>query len=76
MNLCANCGVELDEGMKKCPLCGKAPGAKNNHREEVENKPSAIIQLQKKENLRYLWELFGIIAFSGITVCTIVDLLI
>jgi len=76
MNLCANCGVELDEGMKKCPLCGKDPGEKITHREEVENRPSAIIQLQKKENLRYLWELFGIIAFSGITVCTIVDLLI
>lgn len=76
MNLCANCGVELDEGMKKCPLCGKAPGEEINQRDEVENKPSAIIQLQKKENLRYLWELFGIIAFSGIAVCTIVDLLI
>jgi len=76
MNICANCGVELDEGLKNCPLCGKAPGEKINHPDEVGNSPSAIIQLQKKENMRYLWELFGIIAFSGITVCTIVDLLI
>ncbi len=25
MALCVNCGVELDEGLKICPLCGKDP---------------------------------------------------
>jgi len=58
-----------------CPLCGKDP--ENNFEQEPvsDNYPSDIIQLQKKENRRYLWELSGILAFSGIAVCTILDLL-
>jgi len=76
MIICVNCGVELDDGLKSCPLCGKALG--NNIEKEFHssNYPSDIIQLQKKENRKYLWELSIIIAFSGIAVCTIVDLLI
>src|SRR4030042_5650406 len=76
MTLCVNCGVELDDGLKICPLCGKDPGD-NGEQEHIANiYPSEIIQLQKKENRRYYWELSGIIAFSGIAVCTIIDLLI
>jgi cytochrome c oxidase subunit IV len=76
MNICINCGVELEEGLKKCPLCGRNPGERVAQDLITDNKPSNIINLQKKENLRYLWELFTIIAFSGISVCTILDLLI
>ncbi|MBG0859665.1 MAG: zinc ribbon domain-containing protein [Bacteroidales bacterium] len=76
MILCINCGVELDDGFKICPLCGKDPGRKDEPEHIVSNFPSDIIQLQKKENRRYLWELSGIIAFSGIAVCTILNLLI
>jgi hypothetical protein len=76
MIICVNCGVELDDGLKICPLCGKAPG-KNSEKENLPSDyPSDIIRLQRKENRKYLWELGGIIAFSGIAVCTIVDLLI
>lgn len=76
MTLCVNCGVELDDGLKICPLCGKDPGSKDEQEKNSDNYPSAIIQLQKKENRRYLWELSGIIAFSGIAICTIIDLII
>ena len=76
MTLCANCGVELDDGLKICPLCGKDPENKDEQEQISNNYPSGIIQLQRKENRRYLWELSGIIAFSGIAVCTILDLLI
>jgi phosphatidylserine synthase len=75
MILCVNCGVELDDGLKTCPLCGKDPEKKGEHEQISSNYPSDIIQLEKKENRRYLWELSGIIAFSGIAVCTILDLL-
>jgi phosphatidylserine synthase len=75
MTLCVNCGVELDDGLKICPLCGKDPGKKGEQEQISSNYPSDIIQLEKKENRRYLWELSGIIAFSGIAVCTILDLL-
>jgi len=75
MTLCVNCGVELDDGLKICPLCGKDPGKKGEQEQFPGNYPSDIIQLEKKENRRYLWELSAIIAFSGIAVCTILDLL-
>lgn len=75
MTLCVNCGVELDDGLKICPLCGKDPENKSEQEQVSSNYPSGIIQLQKKETRKYLWELSGIIAFSGIAVCTILDLL-
>lgn len=76
MAICVNCGVELEEGIKICPLCGKFQGKSNEQEPLPSNYPSGIIGLHKKESRRYLWELSGIITFSGIAVCTIVDLLI
>jgi hypothetical protein len=75
MTLCVNCGVELDDGLKICPLCGKDPENKGEQEQISSIYPSDIIQLEKKENRRYLWELSGIIVFSGIAVCTFLDLL-
>jgi hypothetical protein len=75
MTLCVNCGVELDDGLKVCPLCGKDPENKIDQKQVSNNYPSGIIHIQKKENRRYLWELSGVIAFLGIAVCTILDLL-
>jgi hypothetical protein len=76
MVICVNCGVELDDGFKICPLCGKDPENKVEQEPVSNTYPSDIIQLQKKENRRYLWELSGILAFSGIAGCTIIELLI
>lgn len=76
MNTCINCGVELDEGITVCPLCGKSPGNKNSKADIKGNYPSDILTFNKNENRKHLWELGGIIAFSSIAVCTIVDLLI
>ncbi len=75
MTICVNCGVELDDGLKICPLCGKDPEKKIEQEPLSDSFPSDIIQLQKKENRKYLWELSGVLAFSGIAVCTILDLL-
>jgi hypothetical protein len=76
MAICAHCGVELDKGMKICPLCGL--DAENNEDQDYvsNNYPSNIIKLQKKEKKRFLWELSGVITFSAIAVCTLVDLLV
>jgi len=76
MTICINCAVELDEGLKICPLCGKDPRNRVEQDKIPGNNPTGVIQLQKKENRRYLWEISGIIAFSGIVGCTIIDLLI
>jgi hypothetical protein len=76
MTLCVNCGVELDEKITVCPLCGMDPG-----NEKLEKADSSVLrsgsnQINKSENRKYLWELCGIFAFSAIAVCTIVDLIV
>lgn len=76
MSFCINCGVELDDGLAVCPLCGMYPGINGDQEQSVDNYPSAILHLHKEENRKHLWELSGIIAFSAIAVCTIVDLLV
>lgn len=76
MAVCVNCGIELDDGLTICPLCGKDQKVNGGQEHIPENYPSEIIQLHKKEYRKYIWELTGIIAFSGIAVCTIVDLII
>lgn len=75
MNICINCGVELENGITVCPLCGKSPGHKDEQVNVEGNYPSDIITLNRMENRKHLWELGGIIAFSCIAVCTIVDFL-
>jgi hypothetical protein len=78
MSYCTNCGVELEEDLTNCPLCGYAPGKTNisEKEERSEYYPSDIIILHKKETRTHIWELSGIITFSAIIVCTIVDLVI
>jgi hypothetical protein len=78
MSYCTNCGVELDKGIMSCPLCGFSLGTAENTEtaDKSEYYPSDIILLYKKETRKHIWELSGIISFSGIAVCTIVDLVI
>jgi hypothetical protein len=78
MSYCTNCGVELDKELTSCPLCGFAPGEeiKTVNTIKSEHYPSDTIHLYKKESRRHIWELSGIITFSGIVVCTIVNFVI
>lgn len=74
--ICVNCGVELEDGLVACPLCGMDQEKKDEKGIISDNYPSGIIRLQKEESRKYLWELSGIIAFSAIAICIVVDLLI
>jgi hypothetical protein len=77
MIYCTNCGVELDKDMITCPLCGISYGIQDSTEiTDSGNYTSDIIQIHKKELRRQIWELAGIIAFSAIAVCSIVDLVI
>jgi len=76
MTICANCGVELEDGLESCPLCGKSPQRTDRIQDNILTYPSDIIELHRKENKRHFFELSGIIAFSGIAICTIVDLVV
>lgn len=75
MSFCINCGVELDDELISCPLCGTNIGNSNKAEmpEKSEHFPSDIILLHKKEIRRNIWEFSILISFSGIAVCTIVD---
>jgi len=76
MNVCSNCGVELEDDFKKCPLCGTVIGIGAVEEKTSLNYPSDVILQHKRENRKHFWELSGIIAFSGMAVCTIVNLVI
>lgn len=76
MITCVNCGVGLDDSLTVCPLCGKDPFIAGKEEASSFNYPSEIIQVHRKEIRRSLWELSGIIAFSAVAVCTLVDLII
>ena len=78
MNICTHCGVELDKDIITCPLCGitNVDGKPIPEKEKSTHYPSDILLMYREEARKHLWELTGIIAFSGIAVCTIVDLVI
>lgn len=75
MLICSNCGVELDDSSEECPLCGRDPRSEQAKEGQQSEQVTAALNNPGKENRKYLWELSGIITFSGIVICTIVDLL-
>ena len=75
MSICVHCGVELDPGFMVCPLCGKNPETGEEETADHASHPSAILKIHKRENKKTIWELSGILAFSGVAICLIVDLL-
>lgn len=72
--ICPNCGVILDEGLEKCPLC-KSVAEENTDRSD-EKYPSDILHLSEKKSRKQLWELSAIVAFSANIICIIVDMVI
>jgi hypothetical protein len=85
MNYCNNCGVELEDSMNICPLCGNdLSGTLLRHKEDIpfqESKqqgrlPSDFIGLTKLQRIKVFWQLSGIILISGMIVTFIIDLII
>jgi len=70
MPLCRNCGVEIDVGLKVCPLCGE-PVEKNANTEPGKQ---PLPQKDKPEK-RYPWflELFSFFAFAAFIIVFAVD---
>ena len=85
MTYCKNCGVELDEIMNFCPLCGEPASSdaevKKEHREfrrlqQEERIISDYKGLTKTQKRKLFWELSTIILGSGIVVSLIIDLVL
>jgi hypothetical protein len=74
--ICKECGVELDEDMSTCPLCGTSVRSGNSrerrHRQTVaERQP----EIHKKQLLqRVLWQVTSILLLSGVVATLVIDL--
>jgi hypothetical protein len=83
MTYCEKCGVELDNHMESCPLCGLNVGEKPELLPQTLSKElsyrNKIIQdiknLTKLQKRKLFWEVTGIICVSGITVTLIINLI-
>jgi hypothetical protein len=85
MKYCKHCGVELDENMSFCPLCGELISddgqmqdeQREFHRLKQEEKIiSDYKELTQMQKRKMFWELSAIILVSGIIVSFIIDLVL
>lgn len=72
VNICKNCGVELEEDMKACPLCGQ-----DIHAEKI---TEPVYQQQLKYNKRmtapqrkFTWEIVSLVLLSAMVVTFIIN---
>jgi hypothetical protein len=83
MGYCKNCGVELDENMEYCPLCGQKTNEETSPSEKIMHKKTGNIEiyprfdrLTKKQRLKFFGELSGIILMSAIVITFFIDFII
>jgi len=84
MKYCANCGVELDQSMDKCPLCHKSATEKNGKTESQQRYFSSVPldkdgfnakdEQEKKQNRKLFWELTVLVLFSAAIATFLIDL--
>jgi hypothetical protein len=85
MIICKKCGVELEENMDRCPLCGenaasgalsgRAPGPLKQSGQE-ERLLSDFELLTREQRQKLFWQLSGIVLISGAVVTLVIDLII
>jgi hypothetical protein len=82
MMKCKHCGVELEENMNYCPLCGHATGNEITDFPDVPviespapvRQPlSAFQKLTGGQKRRLVWEIIGIILLSGMIIPMLID---
>ena len=81
MNYCNNCGVELEESMNICPLCGRPTDEISN--KDVK-KEAPTLQERRKEtvvdhfpiNQKLIWEVISVIIGSSVIVTLLINLII
>lgn len=85
MNYCKNCGVELEDYMDTCPLCGESiSGGALKKKEPAERHEPVHEQrllsdfkgLTPARRQKLFWQLSGIVLISGMIVTFIIDLII
>lgn len=82
MSICITCGVELEDNMEHCPLCGTPAGAspRRGPQEEGRIRGDALTRTEtsspgdKSLLQRILWQVTSILLLSGILSTLIIDL--
>ncbi|HEY4655452.1 MAG TPA: DUF6320 domain-containing protein [Cyclobacteriaceae bacterium] len=77
--VCKKCRVELDDEMKRCPLCGTAIDGGDQERPEPGDEDAIVLRNREGEKhmlQRILWQVTAILLFSGIVATLIIDLAI
>lgn len=84
MVYCINCGVELDEKMNFCPLCGENSNQSTNKstKKSTKKEPETnemypkFDRLSNKQRHKFFWELSGLILISEIIITALIDFII
>ncbi len=84
MRTCSNCGVQLEDNMNFCPLCGEPnidkitdniEYIKLRKQKQEEKTMTSFQKLSGKQKRKLFWKISGILLISGILVTPIIDLL-
>lgn len=77
MIICKNCGVELEDDMLNCPLCGESvTGNKNVQPATPAELPAFTYAKMSQPQRKFTWEIVSLILFSGAFAAFIVDFII
>lgn len=75
-NICKNCGVGLEHGMKSCPLCKEI--VNDNSSEQLSNTKKQELfqsrQIMEQKQRKFLWEIISISLLSGSIATGVLDL--
>lgn len=84
MTTCSNCGVQLEDNMNFCPLCGEPnidesteniEYIKLRKQKQEEKMMTSFQKLSGKQKRKLFWEISGILLVSGILISLVIDLL-
>jgi len=84
MTTCSNCGVQLEDNMNFCPLCGEPNIDKTTDnieyiklrkQKQEEKMMTAFQKLSGRQKRKLFWEISGILLISGIVATLVIDLL-
>jgi hypothetical protein len=85
MSVCKNCGVELEEHVENCPLCGESISEGFQKKKEPPDRYEPVHEqrllsdfkeLTPTQRQKLFWQLSGIVLISGMIVTFIIDLII
>lgn len=78
MVICKNCGVELEEDMLNCPLCGEPVNGAGTAQQPATDTRQVLTYGQKMSGpqKKFTWEIVSLILLSAIAATFIVDFII